>query len=65
VGGLFGAQLARAGQEVVLIARGAHLDAIREEGLTVHADSEVWTVKPALATDDPREVGRWTRWCWR
>jgi len=57
VGGLFGAQLARAGQEVVLIARGAHLQAIRQDGLTVHADSEVWTVKPALATDDPREVG--------
>ncbi|HEX5044713.1 MAG TPA: 2-dehydropantoate 2-reductase [Candidatus Polarisedimenticolaceae bacterium] len=57
VGGLFGAQLARGGEEVIFIARGGHLDAIREDGLTVHADTEVWNVRPALATDDPREVG--------
>jgi len=32
-GGFFGAQLARAGEDVVFIARGEHLRAIRSEGL--------------------------------
>ena len=35
VGGYFGARLARAGQDVTFIARGAHLDAIRARGLEV------------------------------
>ena len=33
IGGLIGAKLALAGEEVTLIARGAHLAAIREHGL--------------------------------
>ncbi len=33
VGGVIGAQLAKSGEEVVLIARGAHLDALQREGL--------------------------------
>ena len=39
VGGYFGAKLARAGHEVTFIARGAHLQAIRERGLTVRSDA--------------------------
>ena len=35
VGGYFGAKLARAGHDVTFVARGAHLAAIREHGLTV------------------------------
>ena len=35
VGGYFGAQLAAAGHEVVFIARGKHLDALRRHGLRV------------------------------
>ena len=35
VGGYFGARLARAGQDVTFIARGAHLEAIRAKGLEV------------------------------
>jgi 2-dehydropantoate 2-reductase len=35
VGGYFGAKLARAGHDVTLIARGAHLSAIRERGLEI------------------------------
>src|SRR6266705_1277751 len=35
VGGYFGAKLARAGVAVTFVARGAHLDAIRRDGLTV------------------------------
>jgi 2-dehydropantoate 2-reductase len=37
VGGYYGARLARAGQEVTFVARGAHLAAIRERGLTIRS----------------------------
>jgi 2-dehydropantoate 2-reductase len=37
VGGYFGAKLARAGESVVVLARGAHLDAIRRNGLRVRS----------------------------
>ncbi|MDE2802550.1 MAG: 2-dehydropantoate 2-reductase, partial [Chloroflexota bacterium] len=33
VGGYFGGRLARAGEDVTFIARGAHLEAIRANGL--------------------------------
>lgn len=35
VGGVFGGELARAGHDVTMFARGAHLDALRQHGLTV------------------------------
>jgi 2-dehydropantoate 2-reductase len=56
VGGYFGGRLAQAGADVHLIARGGHLQALREHGLkvrSVHGDFEV----PVPATDDPAEVG--------
>lgn len=61
MGGYFGCLLSRAGQEVTLLARGAHLEAIRREGLRVRspqaaADGGVWTARPA-ATADPAEAG--------
>jgi len=40
VGGFFGAKLARAGHAVTVVARGAHLDAIRRGGLTVRSAVE-------------------------
>jgi 2-dehydropantoate 2-reductase len=57
VGGYYGGLLARCGQDVTFIARGAHLAAIREHGLrveSVHGDFEVY---PARATDQAAEVG--------
>ena len=56
VGGYLGGMLARSGLNVSLIARGAHLAAIRENGLRVVRDSEEFTVYCA-ATDDPGEIG--------
>jgi 2-dehydropantoate 2-reductase len=56
VGGYFGGRLAQAGAEVHFIARGAHLQALRENGLrvrSVNGDFEVW----APATDDPADIG--------
>jgi 2-dehydropantoate 2-reductase len=57
VGGYFGARLAAAGHDVFFIARGAHLAALRQDGLrleSVHGD--VHLPKPN-ATDDPKSVG--------
>jgi 2-dehydropantoate 2-reductase len=58
VGGLFGARLAEAGNDVHFIARGAHLEAIAKNGLTV--ESELCGnahIFPAKVTKDPGEVG--------
>lgn len=57
VGGYFGAQLARAGHSVAFIARGRHLEALRQQGLTV--ESAVGPVRsmPVVATDDPAAAG--------
>ena len=57
VGGYFGAKLVRAGEDVAFIARGPHLDAIRETGLCVTSPSGEMLVRPALATSDPADVG--------
>jgi 2-dehydropantoate 2-reductase len=56
-GGYFGAQLARAGEEVVFIARGDHLRAIQRDGLTIETPRGEMVVRPFQATDDPAEVG--------
>jgi len=57
VGGYFGAKLALAGNDVTFIARGAHLDAIRRNGLLVKTDTTELKVDPAKATDDPATIG--------
>ena len=58
VGGFFGAHLAKAGCDVHFIARGTHLQAMRESGLHVErpalADMDLPSVK---VTDDPRSIG--------
>ncbi len=56
IGGLLGAKLARSGVDVGLVARGPHLAAMRERGLTLRGDGEAFTVRPR-ATDDPAELG--------
>ncbi len=57
VGGYFGGRLAQAGKDVTFIARGAHLNAIREKGLEVTSVAGDFTVTPAQATDRPADVG--------
>ena len=56
IGGILAAACARAGHEVSLIARGAHLAAIKANGLTVTtpAGSEVFALK---ASDNPADLG--------
>jgi len=51
VGGYFGAKLARAGQQVTVVARGAHLDAIRTDGLRVRSAVEGEYTAPVLAVE--------------
>ena len=57
VGGYFGGRLAEAGEDVTFIARGAHLEAIRKEGLAVESVAGDFRVSPAKATDDPASIG--------
>ncbi|KQV72652.1 2-dehydropantoate 2-reductase [Nocardioides sp. Root122] len=58
VGGVVGGTLARAGHPVTLVARGAHLAAIRDRGLVLDAGDGRNTVE-AAATDTAAEVD-WT-----
>jgi 2-dehydropantoate 2-reductase len=56
IGGLLGAKLAHAGETVTLIARGAHLQAIRTEGLVLLSEGEEILARVS-ATDDAAEAG--------
>lgn len=57
MGAYFGANLGAIGRDVAFIARGAHLEAIRRDGLKLTGDAGDRLIHPAVATDDPREVG--------
>lgn len=56
VGGVFGARLAKAGADVTFVARGAHLEAMRKQGLRIEGVESV-TLPRVKATDDPGSVG--------
>lgn len=57
VGGYFGAKLAQSGQDVSFIARGAHLDAIRANGLEVRSLKLGNFAVRAPAESDTRRIG--------
>jgi len=56
IGGYLGAQLSLAGEDVTLIARGPHLDAMRKNGLRLLIDGDERVAHPAC-TSDPAEAG--------
>jgi 2-dehydropantoate 2-reductase len=56
-GGYFGGLLARSGEEVTFIARGAQLNAIRENGLSIKSVLAGDFTIPAKATSDPNDIG--------
>src|SRR5260370_19605820 len=58
VGGGFGAALAKAGADVIFIARGAHLAAMKREGLKVQGGRGETHLVPTQATDDPASIGK-------
>jgi 2-dehydropantoate 2-reductase len=58
VGGYFGGRLAAGGFDVTFIARGRHLEAIRNNGLRIDSrDIGDAIIDPAVATDAPTDVG--------
>jgi len=57
LGGYYGATLARAGENVHFIARGAMLQALRTRGLTVVRDDDTFTIPEVQATGEAKEVG--------
>ena len=58
VGGYFGGRLAQAGEEVIFIARGNHLQAMHRDGLQVDSINGDFKIQPVQATDDPQRVGQ-------
>jgi 2-dehydropantoate 2-reductase len=57
VGGYFGGILAKAGHDVVFTARGAHLEAMQKNGLTLIDRGETTLLKPVMAVRMPAEAG--------
>jgi 2-dehydropantoate 2-reductase len=56
IGAFVGAALSRGGADVHLVARGAHLAALREHGVRVRSPLGDFAAHPP-ATDDPGEIG--------
>ena len=57
VGGYVGGRLAEAGAEVTFIARGAHLEALQTNGLTIETPEGDLQLPEVRATADPAAVG--------
>jgi 2-dehydropantoate 2-reductase len=57
IGGIYGAALAKAGADVAFVARGAHLAAMRRDGLRIEGDRGETHIRPVQATDDIAGVG--------
>jgi 2-dehydropantoate 2-reductase len=57
VGGGFGVALAKAGADVTFIARGAHLAAMKSQGLKIQGGRGETHLVPTKATDDPADIG--------
>jgi 2-dehydropantoate 2-reductase len=57
VGGYFGGKLAQSKHDIIFIARGKHLEAIRENGLYIETEEGDFVARPSLATDNPAAAG--------
>ena len=57
IGGYMGVKLAKAGADVSLVARGPHLAAMQEKGLTLIEEEGETTTAPVTASDDPAALG--------
>ncbi len=57
VGGAFGAAMAKAGADVTFVARGAHLEAMRRNGLRIEGGRGETVISPCKATDYPESIG--------
>jgi 2-dehydropantoate 2-reductase len=65
IGGYFGAKLAKAGEDVTFVARGAHLEAIRARGLHIHSAVEGnWSIEAsAVEKLDPHNPADLVLFC--
>ncbi|AZO25953.1 MAG: 2-dehydropantoate 2-reductase [Mesorhizobium sp.] len=57
IGGYIGARLAEAGGDVSFIARGAHLEAMRQGGLRIHSDAGNIFLPTVSASASPADIG--------
>lgn len=57
VGGYFGGRLARGGEDVIFVARGKTLEALRNRGLRVDSVNDDFLLERVNATDDPSTAG--------
>ena len=57
VGGYFGARLVAASNDVAFVARGPHLAAMRQQGLTLESPQGNLHIRDALFTDDLSQIG--------
>ena len=57
IGGYMGVKLAQAGADVSLVARGPHLAAMQEKGLTLHEEGADPVTVPVTASDKPEDLG--------
>ncbi len=57
IGGYLAVRLTNAGHQVATIARGAHLEAIKENGLTLDGFDGTHSIEPWIATSHPEDVG--------
>ena len=57
VGGFVGARLVETGHDVTFVARGAHLDALRNHGLTLRGDTASRKLHPIRVVGSPVEAG--------
>ena len=57
MGGYIGAKLSQAGYQVSFVARGAHLAAMKKNGLKIEGPGEAFVIDPIRATSDPKEIG--------
>ena len=55
LGGYFGGRLADAGHDVTFVARGAHLEALKENGLKIESPAGDLHLPKVKATNDPAE----------
>ena len=57
MGGYIGAKLSQAGYQVSFVARGAHLAAMKKNGLKIEEPEAAFVIDPIRATSDPKEIG--------
>ncbi|NKB54514.1 MAG: hypothetical protein GKR97_20300 [Rhizobiaceae bacterium] len=58
IGGFLAVKLSQIGHQVATIARGAHLESIAMNGLTLDGPTGMENVKPWKVTADPAEIGQ-------